>query len=158
MKWNDCPSSNNIEQSIFCDTLNTYELDQVNAISSTKHGNILDLVIANTPHLFSNIEECDTSFMSDHVAPSFSVYERFEYTRATARLMYNYKHTNVNGLINDLINSKLVSTVQLATSVDDARQCRSILLMMLLTNIFLNVLQKITGPACVDSELRQLQT
>ena len=95
VQWSDCPSSNDIEQSNFCDTLNTYGLVQINAIPSTKHGNILDLVITNTPHLFSNIEECDTSFMSDHVVLSFSIYERFKYIRDTSRLMYSYKHTNV---------------------------------------------------------------
>ena len=95
----------------FCDTLNTYGLVQINAIPSTKHGNILDLVITYTPHLPSNIEECDTSFMSDHVVLSFSIYERFKYTRDTSRLMYSYKHTNVSGLIDDLTNSKLLSTV-----------------------------------------------
>ena len=92
---------------------------QINAIPSTKHGNIFDLVITNTPHLFSDIEECDTYFMSDDVVLSFSIYERFKYTRDTARLMYSYKHTDVNGLIDDLINSKLLSIVQLANNVDD---------------------------------------
>ena len=72
VQWSDCPSSNNIEQSNFCHTINTYGLVQINAIPSTKHDNILDLVITNTPHLFSNIKECDTSFMSDHVVLSFS--------------------------------------------------------------------------------------
>ena len=84
VQWSDCPSSNNIEQNNFCDTLNTYGLVQINAIPSTKHGNILDLVITNTPHLFSNIEECDSSVMSDHIVLSFSIYERFKYTRDTS--------------------------------------------------------------------------
>ena len=56
VQWSDCPSSNNIEQSNFCHTINTYGLVQINAIPSTKHDNILDLVITNTPHLFSNIK------------------------------------------------------------------------------------------------------
>ena len=158
VQWSDCPSSNSIEQSNFCDTINTYGLVQINAIPSTKHGNILDLVITNTPHLFSNIEECDTSFMSDHVVLSFSIYERFKYRRDTSRLMYSYKHTNVNGLIDDLTNSKLLPTVQLANSIDDTwSEWLHLVNDAIDKNVPKRIVKNNSGPAWVDSELRQLQ-
>ena len=52
--------------------LNVHGLVQLNTIPSTKHGNILDLAISNTPHLLSPVEECDLSFISDQVGVSFS--------------------------------------------------------------------------------------
>ena len=73
--WSDCPSSKKLEQDIFCDILNVYVLVQLNTIPSTKHGNILDLVISNIPHLLSPVEECDLSFMSDHVV-IFAIHDK----------------------------------------------------------------------------------
>ena len=72
--WSDCPSSKNLEQKIFCEMLIVYGLVQLNTIPSTKHGNNLDLVLLNTPHLLSPVEECDLSFMSDHVVVIFSIH------------------------------------------------------------------------------------
>ena len=70
--------------------------------------------------------------------------------------MYSYKHTNVNGLIDDLTNFKLLSTVQLANSVYDA--C-SEWLHLVNDAIDKNVPKRIvTNNSGVDNELRQLQT
>ena len=59
--WSHCPSSKNLEQNIFCEMLNVYGLVKLNTIPSIKHDNILDLVISNTPHLSSPVEEYVTS-------------------------------------------------------------------------------------------------
>ena len=97
--------------------------------------------------------------MSDHVVLSFSIYEMFKYTRDTARLMYSYKHTNVNGLIADLIYSKLLSTVLLANSVDDAwSKWLHLVNDAIDNNLPQRIVKNDSGPAWVDSELRQLQT
>ena len=96
--------------------------------------------------------------MSDHVVLSFSIYERFKYRRDTSRLMYSYKHTNVNGLIDDLTNSKLLSTVQLANSVDDAwSEWLHLVNDAIDKNVPKRIVKNNSGPAWVDSELRQLQ-
>ena len=72
--------------------------------------------------------------------------------------MYSYKHTNVNGLIDDLTNSKLLSTVQLANSVDDAwSEWLHLVNDAIDTNVPKRIVKNNSGPAWVDSELCKLQ-
>ena len=73
--------------------------------------------------------------------------------------MYCYKHTNVNGLIDNLINFNLLSTVQLANSVDDAwSEWLRLINDVIDKNVPKRIVKYNSGPAWVDSELRQLQT
>ena len=67
IEWGDVPQSKNKECSMFCEILDNYGLVQLNNTPSTKHGNILDLVISNCPESVTQIDKCDIEFPSDHV-------------------------------------------------------------------------------------------
>ena len=55
IKWGNLPLSSKRDESRFCELVDTCGLKQINKIPSTIHGNILDLVLTNTPYLYSDI-------------------------------------------------------------------------------------------------------
>ena len=67
---------------------------------STIHVNIIDLALPNTPYLNSDTSECDCSFSSDHAVLKLNL------PKMIPRLIYDFKRTFVNGLINDLCDTE----------------------------------------------------
>ena len=58
---------------LFMDLVNQFGLTQLNTNPSTKHGNILDLVLTNLPEKFSKIFASTYSYRTDHYLLDFNI-------------------------------------------------------------------------------------
>ena len=129
-----------------------------NKIPSTIHGNILDLVLTNTPYLYSDVLESDCCLSSDHAVLTFQINERVNLPKINPRFIYDYKRTDVNGLIKDLCDTELLALVQHAPSVNDAwTEWLGAVNNCIDRNVPKRVIKHFKGPPWVDQELRSLQ-
>ena len=158
IKWGDLPLSSKQDESRFCAFVDTCGLKQINKIPLTLHENILDLVLTNTPYLYSDVAECDSSLSSDHAVVTFQVNQRVNLPEINSRLIYDYKRTNVNGLIKDLCDTELSMLVQHAPNINDAwTEWLEAVDSCIERNVPKRVVKHSKGPPWVDHELRSLQ-
>jgi len=93
--WFSSFSNIPIEQS-FIDSFNDLSLNQLTNLPTHKGGNILDLVLSNTPNSVENLSILDPHSMckSDHFPISFGIKTSFSRKKTPKRTVYNFKKAN----------------------------------------------------------------
>ena len=56
----------NHDDTIFCETLEDFSFQQMNILPSTRHGNVLDLILTNFTEHFQIKTDYDDEFRTDH--------------------------------------------------------------------------------------------
>ena len=113
-------SSDSSDERQFIDLANDFAFKQLNNISSNVHGNILDLVFSNQPTEFSDIEEVDAEFNTDHNILSFDICLGLSYKNAPTRHVYDYSKADFEQIKRALVESELVSVVNDKSNVNEA--------------------------------------
>lgn len=102
-------SSNSDKCNAFCNIITEGNIIQCN--SSNKQGNLLDLVLINSPLLVSEPVECDVDFDTDHTILIFQLHIDVKVRRKIARSVYNFKQTNFDILRSHIAQSQLDSII-----------------------------------------------
>ena len=113
--WHRKEASDGIQNN-FLELFVNHCLTQLITEPTHNHGNILDLLLTDSPQIISNINICDSNeyIKSDHFAIKFdtSMPNSITCLRPKKRVVYNYKKANWEGLNNYL------STIDWSSCVD----------------------------------------
>jgi hypothetical protein len=103
----------------FINCLNDFNLIQMNNVLSNTKSHILDLVISNTPELFSEVANANVDFNTDHTVLSFTL-KAVSKVKHKKRYVYNYKAADFKDIKEQLTLSHLTEIVSNSDSVNDA--------------------------------------
>ena len=102
-QWSSYQTNDNVER-LFLDSFSNFGFQQL--VDSPTHckGNILDLLLTNSPQLVSNISVADEFLMckSDHFPIQFKVKSYARKKKTAKREIYNFKRANWDALISEL--------------------------------------------------------
>ncbi|XP_072028470.1 uncharacterized protein [Amphiura filiformis] len=150
------PQSVPVPEQDFMDTINSFNLTQMNTHPSRKKcDNILDLIFSTTHYQISDISISSEFFQTDHVLLEFVVYTKINRLRPATRFVYNFKNANFSAIRSELTSTDF-SRVYNASNVDMSWNN--------FTDIFMNIINKhiskvkdCTAPVWIDSEIRHLR-
>ena len=113
----------NSNDSMFLDTLCEFSLtSQLNNLSSTKHGNVLDLasVLINFPDHDSDVEYLQSAFKSDHYPLIFSFRSNFERSKVKDCVDYDYRKADYYQIKHGLNEASLADNIEQLNDLDSA--------------------------------------
>lgn len=142
----------------FLEVISTFSLVQLNNVPSTRHGNILDLILTNTPELFLDVGKLPCDFTSDHVVLYSELLLVKKPEVKQKRVVFNFKHADFNSVRSEMAAAPLTSIVNDCTDVEHAWK----LWLETVTNVVESCVPKLTirdctAPPWVDAEVRHLQ-
>ena len=109
------------DDTIFCETLEDFSFQQMNILPSTRHGNVLDLILTNFTEHFQIKTDYDDEFRTDHRILNFNLPVPSKPKRlCTTRCIYNYKNVNWSDIEMKINTSNLEDRVIEATNIDEA--------------------------------------
>ena len=109
------------DDTIFCETLEDCSFQQMNILLSTRHGNVLDLILTNFTEHFQIKTDYDDEFRTDHRILNFNLSVPSKPKRlCTTRCIYNYKNVNWSDIEMKIHTSNLEDRVIEATNIDEA--------------------------------------
>ena len=107
------------DDTIFCETLEDFSFQQMNILPSTRHGNVLDLILTNFIEHFQIQTVYDDEFRTDHRILNFNLPVPSKPKRfCTTRCIYNYKNVNWSDMEMKINTSNLEDRVIEATNID----------------------------------------
>ena len=142
----------------FLDVVSTFSLVQINRVPSNVFGNILDLVLTNTPELYSEPVKLPCDFRSDHVVLHCDLFLRKHPKKRFQRRVFNYKAADFTCVRNQLNEAQLCDVVNRCNDVETAWQSW----LETVNEVAERCIPKVevkdsTAPPWVDSEVRHLQ-
>ena len=101
--WNTFSSTNSIH-SHFLDLFQDLGLTQLVSSPTHKHGNVLDIVLTDSPQLLKNLDTHDPSefIKSNHSPITFNINVKIDRKKIQKRCIFNYKKANLSNLNSDL--------------------------------------------------------
>ena len=109
------------DDTIFCETLEDLSFQQMNILPSTRHGNVLDLILTNFTEHFQIQTVYDDEFRTDHRILNFNLPVPSKPKRlCTTRCIYNYKNVNWSDMEMKINTSNLEDRVIEATNSDES--------------------------------------
>ena len=109
------------DDTIFCETLENFSFQQMNILPSTRHGNVLDLILTNFTEHFQIQTVYDDEFKTDHIIFNFNLPVPSKPKRLfTTRCIYNYKNVNWSDMEMKINTSNLEDRVIEATNIDES--------------------------------------
>ena len=91
--------------------LTDFHFVQQNGIASTVHGNVLDLVLSNSPEIYSDVDKCDVDFTTDHAVLCLSIKKTKPERSKNIRFVYDYKHADFSKIKSELQQCDLCNIV-----------------------------------------------
>ena len=95
----------------FLDVLSAFSLAQINEVPSNVQGNILDLILTNTPDLYSDVMKLPCDFTSDHAVLYCAMSLHKHPKKCFQRIVYNFKSTDFNTVRSQLAAADLKDIV-----------------------------------------------
>ena len=109
------------DDTIFCETLEAFSFQQMNILLSTRHGNVVDLILTYFTKHFQIQTDYDDEFRTDHRILNFNLPVPSKPKRfCTTRCIYNYKNVNWSHIEIKINTSNLEDRVIEATNIDKA--------------------------------------
>ena len=105
---------------MFLKCVEDFNFVQLNNVPSTVHNHVLDLVLSNTPEMYSAVEKCDINFTSDHAVLEFSIHKISANCKGPKRYVFNYKRANYDLIKTKIQESNLSGLIQESIDVNVA--------------------------------------
>ena len=97
-----------------------YGLEQVNKNPSTRHGNVLDLVLTNFADKLTKVYSSTFVYKSDHFLLDFAIRMQVDRMTPPPRTVWNFKRANYAKLTTDINNAQLNDQIENEESTENA--------------------------------------